>query len=340
MHDPPPSRSSQQRSIGTFVLVLFGCGVAVMTERRPASATGARLRPDDHVHGLRARPHLRRPLQPGRHLGAAIGGRIAWREDRPLHRRAVVGASSARWCCWSWPWASTASRPSTSTRRSAPTATATGATATPCGPPAGRAADDGGVRVRDPVGDRRPQRAPGAGSARDRPRARDDPLRADPGDRHLGQPGPLARRRAVRRRRRDHQVWLFIIAPLIGGRDRRPRLPAPVRPRHRAGGRLRLQLRRPRRPPPRGTRPDQYQQQWNQPVAGDAPGAAAGYPLRTRAPTRHRTQAEQPIIQDGWQWDPQAQQWIPAQQPPPAAGPASRPPEGGSEATQVRPPDA
>ncbi|WP_170219278.1 MIP/aquaporin family protein [Nocardioides litoris] len=49
-------------------------------------------------------------------------------------------------------------------------------------------------------------------------------------------------------------------------------------------------------------------------------------------------QAEQPIIQDGWQWDPQAQQWIPAQQQAPSAQ------QGGwgaatSEQTQVRPPD-
>ena len=45
-------------------------------------------------------------------------------------------------------------------------------------------------------------------------------------------------------------------------------------------------------------------------------------------------QIEQPIIQDGWQWDPQAQQWIPAQQQPPA--PRATP---GGEQTQVRPPN-
>lgn len=42
-----------------------------------------------------------------------------------------------------------------------------------------------------------------------------------------------------------------------------------------------------------------------------------------------QTGTAQPIIQDGWQWDPAAQQWIPAQQPP-ASEPAS-------DRTQARP---
>jgi aquaporin Z len=106
---------------------------------------------------------------------------------------------------------------------------------------------------------------------------------------------------------------------------------------------------------------DQYQQQWNQP--GNQPLAqnlqGQGYQDQGYQDQGYQDQgyqdpaaqaappAEQPIIQDGWQWDPQAQQWIPAQQPPPqqqAAPPAQQgwpAPEGGtSEATQVRPPDA
>lgn len=35
-----------------------------------------------------------------------------------------------------------------------------------------------------------------------------------------------------------------------------------------------------------------------------------------------QVEANQPIIQDGWQWDPAAQQWIPAQQQPPISGEA------------------
>ncbi len=124
------------------------------------------------------------------------------------------------------------------------------------------------------------------------------------------------------------QIWLFILAPLIGaalagftypalfGHGAEPvpgsglnfGAPATVA----AGGYV-----------------DQYQQQWNQPVAEAAPPA------------------EQPIIQDGWQWDPQAQQWIPAQQqaaPPPqqAAPPAQQQgwpaPDQGSDPTQMKPP--
>ncbi|MDN5746569.1 MAG: hypothetical protein L0H31_15835, partial [Nocardioidaceae bacterium] len=61
--------------------------------------------------------------------------------------------------------------------------------------------------------------------------------------------------------------------------------------------------------------------------------------------------AGQPIIQDGWQWDPNAQQWIPAQQQAPVVDPNQgqlpqqgqapqqqgwAPPAG--DQTQVRPP--
>lgn len=51
-------------------------------------------------------------------------------------------------------------------------------------------------------------------------------------------------------------------------------------------------------------------------------------------------QAEQPIIQDGWQWDPQAQQWIPAQQQQPPAQPQAPTWQAPGEGqTQVRPPE-
>ncbi len=127
------------------------------------------------------------------------------------------------------------------------------------------------------------------------------------------------------------QIWLFILAPLVGAALAGLAYPAlfghgaePVpgsglnfgSPTVAAGGYV-----------------DQYQQQWNQPAAQAAQAAPA---------------AEQPIIQDGWQWDPQAQQWIPAQQqaaPPPqqqAAPPAQQgwpAPDPSTEATQVKPPE-
>ena len=123
------------------------------------------------------------------------------------------------------------------------------------------------------------------------------------------------------------QIWLFILAPLIGAALAGFAYPALFG--HGAepvpgsglnfGGPATVAA---------GGYVDQYQQQWNQPVAQGTP------------------QAEQPIIQDGWQWDPQAQQWIPAQQqaaPPPqqAAPPAQQgwpAPDPGSEPTQMKPP--
>lgn len=119
-------------------------------------------------------------------------------------------------------------------------------------------------------------------------------------------------------------LWLFIVAPLIGaaisgllyplifghGSD-----PVPGSGLKLGGG---------------GGAADQaFAQQWGQQPA-----------------------AQQPIIQDGWQWDPATQQWIPAPQAP-AAPPAPQaaqpplggevqggwqPPQDGGEHTMVRPP--
>ncbi len=117
------------------------------------------------------------------------------------------------------------------------------------------------------------------------------------------------------------QLWLFIVAPLIGaaaagfvhpllfGRGADPVVGSGLN----FGGSPAVAV------PGLGA-PNAFEQQWNQqPQAGYAQPAA-----------------EQPIIQDGWQWDPAAQQWIPAQQPPP--GQDWAPPGGGQ--TQVRPPNA
>ncbi|UMG93342.1 aquaporin [Nocardioides sp. TF02-7] len=158
------------------------------------------------------------------------------------------------------------------------------------------------------------------------------------------------------------QLWLFILAPLIGGAIAGLLYPLlfgrgsdPV-PGSGFGGRSTVAV-------PGFGAPDQFQQQWNQqtgqPAAqhggqhgqqGGQHGAQQGGYGAPQAASQ-----EQPIIQDGWQWDPVAQQWIPAQQQPPApqapqSGSAPQPgtgqpggwapPAGGDPHTQVRPPDA
>jgi aquaporin Z len=161
------------------------------------------------------------------------------------------------------------------------------------------------------------------------------------------------------------QVWLFIVAPLIGGAIAGLAYPAifghgsdPV-----PGSGLNFGSGAPVAVPAYGA-PDQYQQQWNQQVPGypqpqqpqrddqlqqqwnqpqqqaQPPQAAqAAQPAQQAQPQPTQAQpvqpVEQPIIQDGWQWDPQAQQWIPAQQQPPQ----QQWPNPGGEQTQVRPPD-
>jgi aquaporin Z len=155
------------------------------------------------------------------------------------------------------------------------------------------------------------------------------------------------------------QVWLFIVAPLIGAAIAGFAYPAlyghgsdPV-----PGSGLNFGSGASAAVPGYGA-PDQYQQQWNQQVPGYPQGQqaapadqyqqqwnqqaapTAAQPVQQAQPPVQETQqvpvqaapaapVEQPIIQDGWQWDPQAQQWIPAQQQPPAPG---------GEQTQVRPP--
>lgn len=145
------------------------------------------------------------------------------------------------------------------------------------------------------------------------------------------------------------QLWPFIIAPALGGavagvvyplvfgRDREPVVGSGLSV---GGG---------------GSSSPGFTEQWNQ---GQQPwGAQGGVPQQQNPVTpaygqpaqqgyaqpaaqdygQQAPAAEQPIIQDGWQWDPNAQQWIPAQQQnpaPPSNGGWSDP---GSEQTQIRP---
>jgi len=94
------------------------------------------------------------------------------------------------------------------------------------------------------------------------------------------------------------QLWVFILAPLLGGAAAGFGYPLVF---GRAGAVVaRSGLRFPRRPTV-VVGPDQYQQQWNQ-DAQPASWAAA----EDGSPT-----AEAPVVQDGWQWDPVGQQWHP-----------------------------
>lgn len=140
------------------------------------------------------------------------------------------------------------------------------------------------------------------------------------------------------------QIWPFIIGPLLGGALAGLAYPAlfgrdsePV-----PGSGLNFASK----PAAAYGAPDQYQQQWNQAPAGYAdagyqaqPQPSAYAPPAAGQAAAATPQAEQPIIQDGWQWDPQAQQWIPAQQQPPANPQSGWAAPGASEQTQVRPPD-
>ena len=87
--------------LGTFWLVLGGCGTAVLAASEPGVGT-PRGQPRLRAHGahgrVRPRPRLRGALQPGHHAGAgrrqAVPGRRRARlHRRPGHRRLLAAAS-------------------------------------------------------------------------------------------------------------------------------------------------------------------------------------------------------------------------------------------------------
>lgn len=161
------------------------------------------------------------------------------------------------------------------------------------------------------------------------------------------------------------QIWLFILGPLLGAAIAGFAYPAlfghgaePVvgSGMNFGGGRGNSPIA-----PGYGT-PDAYQQQWNQQVPGypqaqqapvaqapwgqqSAPaqqggqqgwpdpnaGATQAVPAQQAAPAPAQPQK---IVQDGWEWDPAAQQWIPEQKAPQQSWP-----DAGGERTQIRPPD-
>ncbi|MFC7495161.1 MULTISPECIES: MIP/aquaporin family protein [unclassified Nocardioides] len=143
------------------------------------------------------------------------------------------------------------------------------------------------------------------------------------------------------------QLWLFILAPFIGGAIAGVAYPLLFGRASDAvtGSGIRFSRPRTAAQVPGYAAPDQYQQQWN--------------PETTAEPAP----AEQPIIQDGWQWDPVGQQWHPVGSTPEQwraqqeaeqaaaardAAEAERAPEStqwpegdpGDGGTQIRPPHA
>jgi aquaporin Z len=132
------------------------------------------------------------------------------------------------------------------------------------------------------------------------------------------------------------QLWLFIVAPLVGGALGGLLYPLVfghgTEPVPGSG----LVFGRPAAAAavPGYGAPDQFQQEWNQQAAEQA------------------AWEQEPIIQDGWQWDHAAQEWKPLEQwqaaPPaqhtptattdPSVAPVEQP-DPGTGTTQIRPPE-
>jgi len=115
------------------------------------------------------------------------------------------------------------------------------------------------------------------------------------------------------------QLWLFILAPLIGAAVAGVTYPLlfghgtePV-----PGSGLSFSRPAPAAVPGYGA-PDQFQQEWNQQAAQE-----------------QAAWEQEPIIQDGWQWDHAAQEWKPLEQWQPAAPAQTTQTTLGTHATQT-----
>ena len=232
--------------LGTFVLVFFGCGAALISGGdyvATALAFGLTVVVMAYAVGRISGGHF----NPAVTLGAAVGGRLPWREV-VLY---VGPSSSARsrpvLCLWVLMHGFA------------------GYDSTTDGLAQNSFGDEGATGYAwwaafllealmtfvflhgHPRRDRQPHRAPRDGPVGDRPGARDDPLRLDQRHRHLGQPRPLHRGGPVRRLRRDHPA----LAVHPGAAARRRAAPACSTPCSSAattrcpGSGLRFAARRP-----------------------------------------------------------------------------------------------
>ncbi|GAB7006096.1 hypothetical protein JCM18899A_35690 [Nocardioides sp. AN3] len=135
------------------------------------------------------------------------------------------------------------------------------------------------------------------------------------------------------------QLWLFILAPLVGGAAAGVVYPLlfghATEPVLGSGWRFGARAATPVPGPVQGTpevapgavpgygAPDSFQQQWNQEdldatSAAIPPQSAAAEEPTAAEQTMIADPAAQPrIIQDGWEWDYAAQQWKPLQEPHP-----------------------
>ena len=203
MAAPTTSHKLGAEALGTFWLVLGGVGTAVLAGGEGGRHAGhrPRVRPHRLLTGAYAFGHISGGhFNPAVTVGLATAKRFAWKDAPGYFAAQLVGATIAGGVLYIIADRRRRLRRISQRLRHQRLRR----------PLAGRLQPAGGHHHRDradgvlPLRDLRRHRQARGGwlrRHRDRPGADADPPDLDPDRRHLGQPGPLARRRLVRRRR-------------------------------------------------------------------------------------------------------------------------------------------
>ena len=343
--DPTPAQKLSAEVAGTFVLVFFGVGTALATGGEVITtgfAFGLTVLVMVYSVGRVSGGHF----NPAVTVGAACGGRLAWAQVPAYLGAQLVGAIVGAAVLWTI-WQGIPGFSSEGNFGQNAYGDESGLGHQLVGGLPRRGGHDAGLPGGHPRGDRRAQRAPRPGPAGHRVHARDDPLRHDPADRHVGEPRPLDRPRALRRQRRDHPAVAVHPRPAHRRRACRPPVPGALRPPRRAGRGFRPAVRRSyaARGGPRLRRARRLPAAV-EPAVPPGPGAATRSALAARRAAAVAAAAVPDRAAAPQSWPPAApaaaaaaqQQQPPAQ--PPQAAPYQQPWPGNDDdgQTQVRPP--
>ena len=215
------TRALGAEALGTFWLVLGGCGSAVLAAAFPgtsASASSACRSPSASPWSRGPTPWATSPAATStRRSRGSVGRQEVPRQGRgPVHRR--PGPRRHR-----WPRCAPVGIPRVSPASSAPALAGRQRLRRPprpAGTPSARRSSPRScitaVFLLVILGVDRPAGPGRLRPPRHRPRPHPDPPHQHPGDQHVGEPGPLAPARRCSSAAALEQLWFFWLAPIVG----------------------------------------------------------------------------------------------------------------------------